>query len=378
MTVAVIDILKLLPLLTAGVWYLIVANQVYRDRWRTATEAYFLTSCFFTATYALSDYYFFNAPSNRPDIAANAALLSISSLTLTVVFFFLFTQVYLTKMRRAYLVALVPGIVLLPVIWSIMLQDLTPTESFFLPRYRFLPFIVWLTFVVVYALLGIRNLWKLHAIVKSQSSNLARRSGGIFYSFLVVFFLGLATNGIIGTLPNPAIPPPFSALLVIPGIAALFTLAPIRRDRISEVVRRFRAKRYDLRETYLVFNDGTLVASRVRPGGSGLDKDLFSATLDVIQNFMRTSFPFLKGTSLRTIEHGNYRVLIERGRWCYLTAVLAGEENDLLRRQMRDALLEFESTNEAVLQRWRGVPSDARGADAVFRRLFEPEELFAP
>ncbi len=244
--------------------------------------------------------------------------------------------------------------------------------------YRFLPFIVWLTFVVVYALLGIRNLWKLHAIVKSQSSNLARRSGGIFYSFLVVFFLGLATNGIIGTLPNPAIPPPFSALLVIPGIAALFTLAPIRRDRISEVVRRFRAKRYDLRETYLVFNDGTLVASRVRPGGSGLDKDLFSATLDVIQNFMRTSFPFLKGTSLRTIEHGNYRVLIERGRWCYLTAVLAGEENDLLRRQMRDALLEFESTNEAVLQRWRGVPSDARGADAVFRRLFEPEELFAP
>jgi len=376
MSVALVDFLKVLPLFTAGVWYLIVANQVYRDRRRTATEVYFLTSCFFTGTYALSDYYFFNATSATA--AANAALLSISSLTLTVVFFFLFTQVYLTKMRRVYLLALVPGILLLPIVWSTMLEDLTPAESFYLPQYHFLPFSIWLLFVVIYAVMGIRNLWAIHRIVRSQSPNLARRSGGIFYAFLIVFFLGIATNGIIGTLPDPVIPPPFSALLMIPGVVALFTLAPIRRDRISDVVRRFRARRYELREAYLVFNDGTLIASRVRPGGSGLDKDLFSATLDVIQNFMRTSFPFLKGTSLRTIEHGDYRILIERGHLCYLTVVLAGEENDLLRRQMRDALLGFEAQNEHVLQKWRGVPTDAIGSDDFFRRLFEPDELFSP
>ena len=370
-----VDFLKLLPLVTSSVWYLIVVAQVYRDRVRTATEAFFLAACFFAGTYALSDYYFFNASSEV--VAANAAMLSLTCLTLTVVFFFLFTQVYLTKMRRLYLGALVPGILLLPIVWAWMLDGLTPTGSFYLPQYRFLPFIVWLLFVVVYALAGIRNLWKLHRIVRTQSPNLARRSGGILYSFIICFFLGFATNGIIGTLPNPAIPPPFSTLLAIPGIAALLTLAPIRRDRISEVVRKFRAKRYELREAYLIFNDGTLISSKIVRGEAELDKDIFSATLDVIQNFMRTSFPILKGTSLRTIEHGDYRILIERGRYCYLTVVLMGEENDLLRRQMRDALLDFESRNQQALVGWKGVTSDAVGTDETFRRLFERGDMFA-
>lgn len=373
---AVVDVLKVLPVVTAVIWYLIAINQVRRDRMRTATEAFFLVSCFFTGTYALSDFYFFNAGSR--ETAANAALTGISSLTLTVVFFFLFTQVYLTKMRRGYLLALTPGILLLPMVWSVMLQGLVSAESFYLPQYRLIPFTIWLAFVVVYALVGIRNLWKLHTIVRSQSATLAKRSGGIFYSFLITFFLGFATNGLIGTLPSPAIPPPFSTLLMIPGIVALFTLAPIRRDRISDVVRRFRARRYNLRQAYFVFNDGTLIASTVRATGPQLDKDLFSATLDVIQNFMRTSFPFLKGTSLRTIEHGDYRILIERGRFCYLTVVLAGEENDFLRRQMRDSLLEFESLNEQALQRWRGVPSDAVDSERILGLLFEPGELFSP
>jgi len=371
---ALVDVLKYLPLVTASVWYLIVVNQVYRDRRHTATEVFFLTSCFFGGTYALSDFYFFNAVS--PEVAVNAALLSVSSLTMTVVFFFLFTQVYVSKMRSLYFVALLPGILLLPLVWGGLLEALTKTESFYLPQYRLAPFAVWLIFVLVYALAGIRNLWKLHGIVKSQSPSLAKRSGGILYSFLIIFFLGLFTNGIIGTLPNPAIPPPFSTLLVIPGLAALLTLSPLRRDRISEVVRRFRARRYDLREAYLMFNDGTLIASRVKTGGAKVDKDVFSATLDVIQNFMRTSFPILRGTSLRTIEHGQYRIVIERGRSCYLTVVLEGEENDLLRRQIRDSLLEFEAQNAAILSRWRGVTSEASGSDEILRRLFEPVKLF--
>ena len=374
MALALVDVLKQLPLVTAIIWYLVVAYQVYRDRIRTWTEAFFLGACFFCATYALSDFYFFNASSR--EAAANAAKLGVSCLTLGVVFFFPFTQAYLTKMRRAYFLALAPGVLLLPVIWSVMLQDLTPTESFFLPQYRLLPFTVWLGFVVVYALAGIWNLWRLHNIVKSQNPRLGKRSAGILYSFIIVFFLGVATNGLIGTLPNPAIPPPFSTLLMIPGLAALFTLAPLSKDRISDVIRRFRSKVYELREAYLIFNDGTLIASKISRGDAEIDKDLFSATLDVIQNFMRTSFPILKGTSLRTIEHGEYRVLIERGRYCYLTVVLSGEENDLLRRHMRDALLEFEARNQEILAKWKGVTSDASGTEDTFRRLFEPGELF--
>ena len=98
--------------------------------------------------------------------------------------------------------------------------------------------------------------------------------------------------------------------------------------------------------------------------------------MDVIQNFMRTSFPFLSGSSLKTIEHGDLRIIVERGKLCYLTVVLQGEENDLLRRQMRDEVLAFESANERILGNWKGIQSEAVGTDAVFQRILRPAELF--
>jgi len=126
----------------------------------------------------------------------------------------------------------------------------------------------------------------------------------------------------------------------------------------------------------LVYEDGTLISSYAKEAGTSIDQDLFSATLDVIQNFMRTSFPILKGTSLRTIEHGDLRIIIERGRRCYLTVVLEGEENDLLRRQMRDEVLTFEDANEPILRIWRGIPEEAVGADNLLKRILQPSELF--
>ena len=91
---------------------------------------------------------------------------------------------------------------------------------------------------------------------------------------------------------------------------------------------------------------------------------------------MRTSFPILAGKSLKTIEHGDLKILIERGHYCYLAIILTGEENDLLRRQIRDELLAFEQINGDVLARWQGVQEDAQGTGEMFRRLFEPPEMF--
>ena len=116
--------------------------------------------------------------------------------------------------------------------------------------------------------------------------------------------------------------------------------------------------------------DGTLVGALTRPGEKVIDQDLFGATLDVIQNFMRTSFPALRG-SLTAIKHGDYTLVMERGRWSYLTIILQGEENDQLRRHMRDILLKYEHDNQPVLADWRGMPSEAIGTDAMLHSLFE-------
>src|SRR2546423_5397054 len=83
---------------------------------------------------------------------------------------------------------------------------------------------------------------------------------------------------------------------------------------------------------------------------------------------MRTSFPILRGKALSSISHGTYTLVVERARHTYLTVVLEGEETDQLRRQMRDLLLDFETTNRAVLAQWRGLPESSQGTDQPLSR----------
>lgn len=370
-------LLRQLPLLSATVWFGLVAFQVYRDRTRTWTERFFLFACLFAGLYALSDWFFFNAGSETG--AFFWARASIGSVILTEFFFLLFTLVYVGRMRHGYwAIALAAG-GLLVFSWLTMPENLiapqTP-EQLFLPIFDPFGFLLLILYVSVCSVIGVVNLYRVYTIARMQSPRLARRAAGLVVTFTTVLVLGLATNGYLGITRNTGFPPPFSTLLLFVGVMAGYSLYPGSRERLSEAVRKFRARRYDIKSAFLVYEDGTLISSYAKEPGTSVDQDLFSATLDVIQNFMRTSFPILKGTSLRTIEHGDLRIIIERGRRCYLTVVLEGEENDLLRRQMRDEVLAFENANVNVLRSWRGIPEEAVGADKILRRILQPAELF--
>ena len=371
-----LDFLRVLPTFSIIIWFSLGLLQVLRDRIWTWTERFFLFTCIFAGLYALSDLVFFNA--NNFDAARTAARVSVSSVTFSAVFFFLFTQVYVGRMRRWYFALLVPPALLVPVIWTLMIADLARPEpgGLFIPVFDTVAFTVWLLMVVVYSCIGIVNLLRLRRIVHEHGPALTWRVSGLLITLMITFVLGLTTNGYLGVTQNTAVPPPFSSLLVIPGISAAIALYPLGRERISEVMRRFRARRYRIESGFLVYSDGTLIASAGRPGEEHIDRDLFSATLDVVQNFMRTSFPIFAGKSLKTIEHGDLKILIERARHCYLAIVLTGEENDLVRRQIRDELRAFEQRNRGVLERWRGVQEDAVGADEMFGRLLKPIEMF--
>jgi len=203
---------------------------------------------------------------------------------------------------------------------------------------------------------------------------LAARTRGFLIVFALVIVLGLGTNGALGALRSN-IPPPFSTLALVIAAATIYTLYPGSTQRISEAVRRFQSRRYSIKASFLTFEDGTLIGSKARPGETVIDQDLFGATLDVIQNFMRTSFPILRGKSLSSISHGTYTLVVERARHTYLTVVLEGEETDQLRRQMRDLLLEFETNNRAVLAQWRGMPEEAKGTDSMLSAFFAEAPL---
>jgi len=374
--VATLDVLKLVPIFSVIVWYSLAALQIYRDRIRTSTEKFFLLACFFTGLYAMSDLAFFNASSR--ETARTLASLSVTAVTFSAVFFFMFTQAYVGTKGTWFSAFLLPPGILLPLIWTFMIHDVAQPEpgSLFFPLFTPYLFAVWLIVLVGYSSKGLVNVYRLHKIVKEQNPRLAKRVLGILTALVLTFVLGLTTNGYLGATQNTNIPPPFSTLFIVPGLFVSATLYPGARGRVSEAMRRFRARRYTIRSGLLVYNDGTLIGSLSISGEAEMDRDLFSATLDVIQNFMRTSFPLLRGKSLKTIEHGDLKILIERGKYCYVATVLEGEENDLLRRQMRDELQAFEEENRMVLAKWRGIQQEAVGVEDMLRRILKPPEMF--
>ena len=373
-TVEFVDILRFAPLISAAAWFSIAALQVLRDRWHTWTETFFLFACFFAALYAVGDWLFFNVDPRNPGNALLAARISITSLTLSTNFFLLFTLVYVDRMRRSYWLVSIVSLGILVMVWggNLLLEDVVfpPSGAVFLPVFNPVAFGIFLVYILIYFAIGDYNLVRLYRIVRATSKSLTRRVAGLTVIFTIVPILGLATNGYLGITKDNTIPPPFSTLLIVVAGAVYYVLYPVGRQRISEAIRRFQARRYAIKAVFLTYGDGTLIGSKVRPGEKVVDEDLFGATLDVIQNFMRTSFPILRGKSLSAITHGSYTLIMERGRYAYITVVLEGEESDQLRRQMRDLLLDFEAENRQVLVKWQGVPSDAKGTEEMLTEFF--------
>lgn len=369
-----VGILQYLPLATVGVWWGLAAFQVARDRYRTWTEVFFLAACLFVGFYAIADVFFLTAPT--VGVAAVAALASFTSLAFGCIFFMLFAVVFYTRMRTALLAVFAPCLAVIVGVWVFLVPD--PAQQItslvgggppWVGNWDKTWFTIWVAFVVICALLMAYALLRTFREVADHTTQLRRRMLGLFVATILALVLGTLTNTLRG-FTNYPIPPLFSSALVLPGVVSILTLSPMSRERFSVAVRRWKASRYQIKAAFIIFTDGTLIGAKIRPGEKVIDQDLFGATLDVIQNFMRTSFPTLRG-SLSAIKHGDYTLVMERGRYSYLTVILQGEENDQLRRHMRDLLLKYERDNQPVLADWRGMPSEAIGTDPLLGSLLE-------
>ena len=369
-----VGILQYLPLATVGVWWGLAAFQVARDRYRTWTEVFFLAACLFVGFYAIADVFFLTAPT--VEVAAVAALASFTSLAFGCIFFMLFAVVFYTRMRTALLAVFAPCLAVIVGVWVFLVPD--PAQQItslvgggppWVGNWDKTWFTIWVAFVVICALLMAYALLRTFREVADHTTQLRRRMLGLFVATILALVLGTLTNTLRG-FTNYPIPPLFSSALVLPGVVSILTLSPMSRERFSVAVRRWKASRYQIKAAFIIFTDGTLIGAKIRPGEKVIDQDLFGATLDVIQNFMRTSFPTLRG-SLSAIKHGDYTLVMERGRYSYLTVILQGEENDQLRRHMRDLLLKYERDNQPVLADWRGMPSEAIGTDPLLGSLLE-------
>jgi hypothetical protein len=106
---------------------------------------------------------------------------------------------------------------------------------------------------------------------------------------------------------------------------------------------------------FLVHNDGRLITSY--KSGRVQTKEAFSVMgmFTAIQDFVKDAFKRTDG-NLKTLEHGNLKVLLERGKNIYLAVVIeGGDEPPELRKAMQRSLKEVEAKYGYILdQDWDG------------------------
>jgi hypothetical protein len=363
------------PVPTAVVWLSVVGLQVVRDRYRTWTELYLLGACASIGGYALADLALFNTTSVA--VAWLAEGLGVTALILASAFFALFAAALSGRPHRRLLVAFVPAIAMLALVPTLIANVpafMPNSDVNFEANYAPAGLVVWVAYVDVYGIAGGFLLYRTYREMKAQVHGSTRRVFGFVLAAItgIALWIGVSTaigvSAAIGVM-NLDILPLFATFLAVPGIIAFAATLPQAQSDFSASLRRAKESQYGVQAAFLVYKDGVLIDSMDFAREVGVDTDLFGATLDLVQNFMQTSFPSLGTGGLRSVVQGDRTLVLERGKFTNLIVILSGKEDDLLRRTLRDRLREFEETNAVVLRDWQGRPADAKGTAELLTGL---------
>lgn len=134
--------------------------------------------------------------------------------------------------------------------------------------------------------------------------------------------------------------------------------------------------RVQIEEVFLVYRDGVLIYHLSRSLSADKDEDVLSGMLTAIQEFVRDAFVYGEHRELHQLDFGDYRIMIERGRFVYLAVVYSGKSSSIVRRRVRTVLNEIELAYRTVLDKWDGDMDKVAGArDLIREHLLKPASV---
>jgi hypothetical protein len=156
-------------------------------------------------------------------------------------------------------------------------------------------------------------------------------------------------------------------------------LIPIIIFAIIFVVYREMQFRYTVEEVFLVDNAGVLLVHISQWESKAIDAKLVSGMLTAVQEFVKDSFrgsdngPQIKMDegALGKLEYGDFQIVIERGTYTFLSAVISGNDNKRLRKRMKNVVDEFETKYSKVLVDWDGDMARFDGAERIVGQLLK-------
>ncbi len=129
-------------------------------------------------------------------------------------------------------------------------------------------------------------------------------------------------------------------------------------------------KNVEIEEVFLIYRSGILIAHKSINEDSGMEEDIFSSMLKVIQDFVKDSFREEGNYGIKRLEFGKRRILIQKGRYTFMAVVFNGRVVGAIEKKMENVLKKLETEYDSVLQDWSGRMSDIDGVEEYLEEFF--------
>jgi len=126
---------------------------------------------------------------------------------------------------------------------------------------------------------------------------------------------------------------------------------------------------FAVEDIFLMYRDGRLIHHSTRRLKADMDVDVVTSMLTAVQEFIKESFGKAEGQELGSLEFGDSKIMLQKGKYIILAAVISGPEAPGFRDELRSAVKNIEGEFGAVLPTWDGTISSLAGAKKFLTSL---------
>jgi len=130
------------------------------------------------------------------------------------------------------------------------------------------------------------------------------------------------------------------SLTQVPGIPATAAIAP---------------EGFAIDDLFLMYRDGRLILHTTRRIKADMDVAIVAGMLSALQDFVKESMGREKGAELGSMEYGGNKIMLEKGKYVFIAAVITGGEPTGFRDEMKNVVTNIESEFGTVLPTWDGT-----------------------
>ncbi|MFQ6012059.1 MAG: hypothetical protein ACE5LS_00220 [Thermoplasmata archaeon] len=137
------------------------------------------------------------------------------------------------------------------------------------------------------------------------------------------------------------------------------------------LLRRWRRSPVRLHEVFVVDRGGLVLAHRSDTLIEEKDEDIVAAAFTAVQEFVKYHFGRGSDESIRTLEFGERKILLEQGERHYVAVVFSGEETPHLRDSVRKLAEDIDRKYGYILSDWQGDSETIKGISQLLPRLWK-------